>query len=628
MLEPRDRTLLLEQLKPPVGHVLDFAVGTTYSLDLIALLGAPLAFALLDRSDREGRLIADPVALVEALRRNADKFVVFCQAGQISIPPADRSLLTMLEGNVVGVAAKAGGVFHPKVWVLRFTGPEGEVLYRFLCGTRNLTFDRSWDTMLSLEGPLLNRKTGFRASRPLADFISALPGLAVQPVSATVAERMASVVEEIRRVDFKPPEPFEDFAFHPIGHDGRPSWPFDKRRDRLLVVSPFVSDGFLSDIEDGSDYIRLVSRADELASLSPDAVTRLSQVDVFDDAASEVMDEGKEGEGPEQEALPEDVLTGLHAKFYVADAGREAIIWTGSANATSAAYNQNVEFLVELRGKRSKCGIDEVLGGKEGEPGLADFLQPWVAPKSRPDEDESLKRLEARADRLQRALAAGGFEVKYRQLPDGSGYAATIMAERGGTAGEMEGVSLYAWPITCREEAVARPLLPDAGKLIADFGSLSTDAPTSFLAIRMDLSDGERNVPARRFTVNAVASGLPEDRHLQLLLKIVGRKDAFEEYLRMLLSGTEIAGEGDSLGSLAGLGNGDGGMFAPEQPLFEMLVKALRQEPARIDDVGRLVAEIRKSGRSPEVFPSGFDSLWSVIEEARKALAHEATPAA
>ena len=42
--------------------------------------------------------------------------------------------------------------------------------------------------------------------------------------------------------------------------------------------------------------------------------------------------------------------TGLHAKIYVADAGWKSRIWVGSANATHAAFNRNVEFLAELEG--------------------------------------------------------------------------------------------------------------------------------------------------------------------------------------------------------------------------------------------------------------------------------------
>src|SRR3954468_22369810 len=117
MVEPQSRTLLLDCLKPPPEYRLDFAVGTTFTLDLVAMLVAPLAFALLDRSGRDGKLIADPLALLEALRRNADRFAVFCQAGRICVPTPDRLLLSYLEPNVVEVKAPYEGVFHPKVWV-------------------------------------------------------------------------------------------------------------------------------------------------------------------------------------------------------------------------------------------------------------------------------------------------------------------------------------------------------------------------------------------------------------------------------------------------------------------------------------------------------------------------------
>jgi hypothetical protein len=43
MLDPEGRHLLLDALRPPPGHELDVAVGTTYTLDLYALLTAPVA---------------------------------------------------------------------------------------------------------------------------------------------------------------------------------------------------------------------------------------------------------------------------------------------------------------------------------------------------------------------------------------------------------------------------------------------------------------------------------------------------------------------------------------------------------------------------------------------------------
>ena len=64
MLAPKDRTLLLEALRPPAGYRLDVAVCTTYSLDLMAMLVAPLAFTFFDWEDDDGEPTRDPNALL------------------------------------------------------------------------------------------------------------------------------------------------------------------------------------------------------------------------------------------------------------------------------------------------------------------------------------------------------------------------------------------------------------------------------------------------------------------------------------------------------------------------------------------------------------------------------------
>ena len=178
MLDPRGRQLLLSSLRPPDGFRFDCAVGTTYSLDLIALLTTPLAFAMFDWQGDDGKLAADPsvptadpLALLESLRRCADRIHIYCQAGQIKVPPANQRLLAYLEQAVIEVTPPAAHrVFHPKVWAIRYTGPGDAVRYRLLCLSRNLTFDRSWDTVLLLDGERTDRQHGFGENRPLADF--------------------------------------------------------------------------------------------------------------------------------------------------------------------------------------------------------------------------------------------------------------------------------------------------------------------------------------------------------------------------------------------------------------------------------------------------------------------------
>ena len=61
----------MEILKPPENYTLDFAVGTTFSLDLLALMRAPVAFTRFE--DDSNFRKADLLVLMESLRRYAGR---------------------------------------------------------------------------------------------------------------------------------------------------------------------------------------------------------------------------------------------------------------------------------------------------------------------------------------------------------------------------------------------------------------------------------------------------------------------------------------------------------------------------------------------------------------------------
>ena len=88
MLEPGRRRLFLDTLRPPDGYLLSRAVGTTFTLDLMALLSVPLAFTFRDAQDGEGQLVTEPLSLLESARRYAGRIVVFNQGGYTGVPRA------------------------------------------------------------------------------------------------------------------------------------------------------------------------------------------------------------------------------------------------------------------------------------------------------------------------------------------------------------------------------------------------------------------------------------------------------------------------------------------------------------------------------------------------------------
>jgi hypothetical protein len=254
MLEPNSRRLLLESLQPPDNYRLDWAVGTTYTLDLMALLTAPVAFAFSDWQESDGKPTANPLALLKAVRQYASRICLFCQAGKIHVPQTYQPLLSGLEDSIVETKAPQGGNFHPKVWFLRFVAEDDSVVYRLLCMSRNMTFDRSWDTLLSLEGPLIDRANAFARNHPLGQFVESLPGMSTRKIATTWQQRMKQLAYDIRRVEFEIPEPFEDMQFWPLGLGNTNRWPFPERIDRLLVISPFVDDGMVEDNSNTSGY--------------------------------------------------------------------------------------------------------------------------------------------------------------------------------------------------------------------------------------------------------------------------------------------------------------------------------------------------------------------------------------
>ncbi|MFP4166979.1 MAG: hypothetical protein ACLFUF_07435, partial [Opitutales bacterium] len=289
MLEPDSRQSLRELLRPPAGFHFDRAIGTTFSLDLMALLTMPVAFTLFNHSGEDERT-PDPLALLQAIRQYAGRMHIFCQAGQIAVPKRHHLLFSHLEDSVVEVnPTNDQGVFHPKLTVLRFVGEanllpkehpdhaagDPAVRYRLLCGSRNLTFDGSWDTILVMEGDVAShRRNGFSRNRPLGRFVQSLPKLAVRDIGSELPEVCRQVADELRRVEFELPEGFDDFAFWPLGMENSRSWPFPANADRLLVVSPFLSPNLLEYLGADRRPPVLISRQEALDELPAETIER------------------------------------------------------------------------------------------------------------------------------------------------------------------------------------------------------------------------------------------------------------------------------------------------------------------------------------------------------------------
>ena len=455
MLGTRERALLLDSLRPPAGYRLRRAVGTSFTLDLMALLTAPLAFTFFDAQDDDGAPLTDPLVLLEALRRHAEKITLFCQAGAIAVPPPDQRLLSYLEGSVVEVQPRhEGGIFHPKIWVLAFEADAGPAFYRVLCLSRNLTFDRSWDTCLRLEGAVTDGH--HTRNQPFADLLVALPKLATRDTSTELGEDLHRMVREVKRVDFRPPRPFNDFRIHTFGLGNPPGWPFPKG-GRCLVVSPFLVGSTVRQLVDEHGLQVLISRPEAfdevVCDVGREVLPRMCYVlspAARLDARDGVQEEAKESDEPPSDEDSVE-LAGLHAKLFLFENGREAYLFTGSSNATWAAIHGNVEVLVELVGKTTKCGIDSFFG-PEDDPRLETIrsllqeYRPPIDPRV-PDDDQDTK-LARRAERLAREFGAARLTATAREADAGAELGSLVVGKTPGDPRHRGGPGLAGNALT------------------------------------------------------------------------------------------------------------------------------------------------------------------------------------
>lgn len=617
MLRPQDRQLLLDALRPPQGYELCRAIGTTFTLDLLTLLTAPVAFTLFE----EERQRFDPLSLLHTMRCYADRIRVFCQAGRIKIPTGHRLLYSYLEESVFEVTLPdENGVFHPKVWVLRYRADGKPTRYRLLVLSRNLTFDRSWDTALVLEGTYTERQYRYSLNYPLGDFLGALPEMTLPRLREQVEqvkEELDEIIYEIQRVEWELPRPFKEIKFWALGlPHKRNKWPFEGRIDRFLVVSPFLSEGLINSLAERGEENILISRIEEIEHSPPKTFSQFDSVYAFspDVTMDENTPNGEDG------SLSEVPLTGLHAKLFLAERGWDARLWTGSANATNAAFNNNVEFLVELHGRKSKIGIDALLeSGREGSVSFADLLAMVSKPEEAAEADSVQDRLEKCLRAVREKIVRAGFELFVRQVHD-ERY--RLMLDPGEIDFSLLDAKVRCWPITL-DESKAITLQGEKTKPIS-IGECSLEALTSFVAFEVKAVEAEETL-AVRFVLNVPLHDAPEKRDERVLMAMLKDRDQVMRYLLMMLidDGTEAA---DAFAAVRSPGetqfyNADGQLGIP---MLETLMRTLTRDPAKLDQVNRLVEDLRKTPEGIQLLPDGFDAIWEPIWQARLRMLEDA----
>lgn len=583
MLAPDTRAVLLDQLRAPLGYRLDAAIATTFTLDLTAALIPPIAFASFQM-----RGTADPVAALEAVRSCADRVDIFCQAGQIRIPAQASDLMAFLEPMVHEVTPRrAGFLFHPKLWFLRYVAEDLPAEYRLLCLTRNLTLDPSRDVSLRLDGERVGRSQP--SNRPLAALLAHLPTRTLQALPPERVARVEALAQDCRYVVWRPPADVSAVVMHAWGVPGARAQA-DFRGYRHLVVSPFCNDQGIRRVTEGSLELFMVCQADDLEALEPKTLAGIHSTFVLDPMA---------GLGdPDSDEVTTETTTfdGLHAKFVVVERARRAHLFVGSANATSAAYGGNVEFMVELVGGASSLGVEAFLSG---DTGFGSILAPYHATGGR-----AVDPLDERWHALQAALRELASRSYTLSITAGkSGYQAVLTTES--PVPVPEGHRATAELLTL--PGIAHDLSGGRSAMVA-FAGMPLPDITPFVVLRLTGPTGLRSGTV----VRSVLIDDPPGRFDEVLARQIDTPDKFLRFLALLLGLTDpstfmtnLAGEQGALGANIGP--------VAEVGVLELVLRALADHPESLRDLDRAVQRLRATEAGRAVLPPGFERLWSQV---------------
>ena len=607
MLNPNaDRLDYGQLLAPPTGYHLDFAVGTTYSLDLDALVGASLALGLGEETDSD--LMNNPVCLLEALRSINDKLVLFCEDGQIHLPGKVTPLYILLERSVFAVKTSKRREntqypsFHPKFWLIRYERAPKEYVYRIIILSRNLTFDRSWDAAYSMDGTKVGHDTG--KNQPVCDFLHYLEGqLPDHKDGAEKRRGIRSLIHELLNVEFSPAEKeFWDYEFLPTGFKLRgkaaPSildTPlFSDTFHELLIISPFLSSGIVNSFNrrnDGSGIkdprYALFTRAASLAKVNQTDISNF-QVYIMKDL---VVDGEASISGQGEDFARQDI----HAKVYMVRKYANTDLYLGSLNASHNAVYGNVEFMIRLRSKNRYLNMDKLIFSLCcGDPGGVNS----------PFQPVNLDSLNLTDDECEESRSRLDNEIKaiLRERPT---------AHVGMSDGKYTLTVQFNNFVEPTHEMLIRPLLFMRYQPITTcnrFSGLDLTQLSEFYAI--SASDGVETV--QRVAI-IPTDGLPEERERAVITSVINNKACFYRYVAFLLGDNAIVStlESEATESGNGASRASNGYDLPA--LYEKMLQTAATSKEKFQRIEYLMRTISEDGIIPESFRTLYETFKKAV---------------
>lgn len=608
MLKPsKDRLDYGKLLAPPEGFTLEEAVGTSYSLDLDALVGVCMAMGL--SADTDSETMNSPIYLLELLRRIGDRVTLFCQSGQIKVPGNHTALYILLEKMVYQIQPDRSMVmstmpsFHPKFWLVKYASEKGETIYRVVVLSRNLTFDRSWDISVSLDGK--PSAYNVEKSQPIADFISYLHG-SIDENEANGKERkkmLSALSRELKKVEFNvDSRQFHDFEFIPVGvpkEDGTKysmsrTPLFSSEYEELLIMSPFLSGGVIKEFNDrnkrsGDSECLLLTRRESLARLQSNQCDNFkiyTMKDLVVEGESAISDSQNQLASDDQDSRKQDI----HAKLYFWNRKTDSELYLGSLNASHSALNGNVECILRLMSKRKNLRLSHLTNDLFG--GDSDNI----------DNPFELTQLEDQI--MQEEDDLWKLEQKIKQLCQQSPKAAVEEAETGYT------LRIKFDELKNAEGMTIGPLLtyqdvPIQSEVILEH--LQVNQISEFY--RITAHKGEHKVQR---LIKIPTLNIPTDREEMVVQEVIKDTQTFYQYLSFLLSDDYLISALEHSDMAQSLFKKSSETAMPS--LYEQMLQTAASSPEKFSEIQYILKMVKKDG----VIPEGFREVYEAFRKAVK----------
>ena len=588
-------------LKPPVGYDLDFAVTTTYTLDLEAILLIPVALFFSGDLDFNPKDIRED--MLEALTNVSKHIAIFCQRGKIKVPQPYNPLMAYWEKGIHQIQMpNYDQSFHPKIWIIRYVSKNKKeaIKYRFISTSRNLTFTRDWDMAITTDGEVNKNEKGKNTG--IIDFLHFLK---------TKSDAIIPDVffKELPKVAFEVPDGFTEIDFHPIGNLKK-NYPnpitskIEKQISRL-VIAPFLDKRTLDYFIDTSDQFSLFSTDFELSGLDETVLNRIKDKFCFNPF---IEDAESLDELSEPDEIP--MSQSLHAKFFI-DQNEKDISWyIGSANASKPASERNIEFMVELKTK-SKAMSPKTMKNKltTTDNSAIILFEPFASEKREMLESDKIKAQELR--RIIHELSGVSISGKAQKNELG-GYDLEIIIPVIDTKLPKD-IKIKIKPLP-EKTMQSVEIFTGIEQHITDFKNYDEIHLSPFIIIEV-----VRDLEIEKRFILDMKIDLESTRYNKIFSTIINNRSRFLNYLSFLLSEEtpeHLEEDGTELNRLKRNGMDTSIAFFDGTPVYEKLMITSSRNPERLVKINRLIERLKgeKETNGTNIITAEFDELWNVFK--------------